>query len=501
MNTDIKLKYNYGYQWYIENGIYVKGYLFDQDDVLWEGAALTSYFSEVQSDADFRHKLEVANGMFSVIIDREDVVFMGVDRSRTFPLFYCIQNSRLRIADKADVLSTGGLSEQNVAEFLYTGYVTGRDTLLENVFQLESGSCIAFQDGELRPSCYFQCERKVVHDNSVAVLEQELVSIMDKVGERLVRKLNGRTAVIPLSGGYDSRIIAVLLRKLNYPNVMTYTYGVRSSPEVAISKKVAEQFGFPWHFIEYRKTLINGFVNSPEFQEYYPFASNCVSGFFTQDYFAVRYLKAHHMVPETAVFMPGHKSNAALDAYYVIGMNEHNVVAWLLRKRYYLRQRPDAFAERIQNQLSCPEPVDNFLNWSSKEFLSKFLVNSNRIYEYFGFEHLMPLWDRELTDFILNLEDSWRTNYKLLWQVWFKYYFEPFQVAYKKKEYPFLMQKAVGAVNRTKRFLYTDMNNFKYIAKMFLENEPLDVHWDSVKVNINTIQSTWYIKQLEKKFK
>jgi asparagine synthase (glutamine-hydrolysing) len=314
----------------------------------------------------------------------------------------------------------------------------------------------------------------------------------------LVRNLKGRTAVIPLSGGYDSRIIATLLKKLNYPDVITYTYGIRSSPEVAISKAVAEKFGFPWHFIEYRKELIDGFIDSSDFQAYYPFASNHVSSFFTQDYFAVKYLRDQRIVPEGAVFMPGHKSNAALDSSYVTGMNATNVVARLLQNRYTLRKRPEGFERKIESLLCCQSAVDNFLNWSSKELLSKFLVNSNRIYEYFGFEHLMPLWDKDLTDFILNLEDRWRTNYRLLWQVWFQYYFEPYEVAYKKKAYPFLIQKSVGVVKRAKRFLYADINNFKYIAKLFLNDEPLAVEWNSVQVNINTIQSSWYIRQLEK---
>lgn len=501
MSIVVRLEYNYGYRWYTENGVSVKGFIFNQHDDILEGADLAAYFADIVPGVTFEQKLEAANGMFAVIIHRDENVYFAVDRCRTFPLFFSVKDNDFSISDKSELISAKRLSKQNVREFLYTGYVTGRGTLLEDVFQAESGSYYTFRNGLLKQSYYFQCERTNVHDADNNNLEQSLVRIMDKVGERLVRKLNGKTAVIPLSGGYDSRIIATLLKKQNYSHVITFTYGIPSSPEVATSKKVAKQLGFPWYFIEYTKTLINGFVNSDEFREYYPFASNNVSGFFTQDYFAVKHLKEHKLIPRNSVFLPGQKSNGAMHGHFVAGIDADNVVERLIKYRYNLRKDPMGFESKIKQEMLFSSANDNFLNWSSKEYLSKFLVNSSRTYEFFGFEHLLPLWDKDFTCFVLNLKDELRDNFKLTRQVWFKYYFEPFKVPFTEKEYPFFMQKGVGIINRSKRFLYTDMNNFKYIAKMFLDDESLDVHWDSVRVNINTIQSTWYIKQLEKKFK
>lgn len=502
MNITVRLEYNYGYRWYTEKGVSVKGFILNQHDDVLEGASLAAYFSGVHSAIEFEQKLAEANGIFSVVIHWQDIVYFGVDRCRTFPLFFSTNGNSIFISDKSDAIGKKQLSAENVREFLYTGYATGKDTLLEGVFQVESGSYYAFEGEILKQSYYFQCERTYDHGTPEDTeLEQELVQLMDKVGARLVRMLKGRTAVIPLSAGYDSRIIAVLLKKLGYTQVITFTYGIPSSPEAITSKRVAKQLGFKWYFIDYTKDLINGFIRSDEFQEYYRFASNHVSSFFTQDYFAVKYLKKNTLIPDDAVFIPGHKSNGAMHGHFVTGIGADNVVERLIKYRYNLRSNPANFEDKIRKEMQFSSANDNFLNWSSKEYLSKFLVNADRIYEFFGFEHLLPLWDKEFTQFVLDLKDELRNDFILARQVWFKYYFEPFKVADKKREYPFLIQKAVGIVNRSKRFLYTDMNNFKYIAKKFLEDDDLDVRWDYVKVNINTIQSTWYIKQLEKNFK
>ena len=50
--------------------------------------------------------------------------------------------------------------------------------------------------------------------------------------------------LIPLSGGYDSRLIACLCKKSGLENVTCFTYGREDSFEVAISKKVASALGY-----------------------------------------------------------------------------------------------------------------------------------------------------------------------------------------------------------------------------------------------------------------
>ena len=49
----IKLKNNNGFKWYSSENIWVKGYVFDTDNKLYENDGLLSYFSTVKNSDDF----------------------------------------------------------------------------------------------------------------------------------------------------------------------------------------------------------------------------------------------------------------------------------------------------------------------------------------------------------------------------------------------------------------------------------------------------------------
>ena len=95
----ITLEFNHGFQWFEKNGIYVKGYVFDENNKLYQNSQLVDYFFGCENEEDFKRKLEHANGIFCVIIKRDDKTFIGVDRTRTFPIFYTEKENDFYISD------------------------------------------------------------------------------------------------------------------------------------------------------------------------------------------------------------------------------------------------------------------------------------------------------------------------------------------------------------------------------------------------------------------
>jgi asparagine synthase (glutamine-hydrolysing) len=127
-------------------------------------------------------------------------------------------------------------------------------------------------------------------------------------GKNVCSFLAGRTAVIPLSGGFDSRLIAVLMKKLNYENVICFTYG-RKTNEVEISQSVASKLGFKWYFVDYDAIDYIGFTKDEQFLTYAFEYSGAYSMVYLQEYFAVKYLKENNLIPEDSVFLPGHSGD------------------------------------------------------------------------------------------------------------------------------------------------------------------------------------------------
>ena len=499
MEIRIALQYNYGYSWVTGKGISVKGFIYNERNEILRDARLLAYFEDVRTEDDFKAKLEKANGLFSVIIQREDQVFFAVDITRTFPLFYALKQKGLIISDAAEACSDEPLQFEGLAknEFLFTGYVTGSRTLLSGVSQVQAGVYIAYKE-QLKTVTYHLYMADEKSEQSFEVLSEQLAGLFDEVGKRMVSTLNGRTALVPLSGGYDSRLIAVLLKRQNYPKVICFTYGIPSSSDVRLSEKVARQLGFPWHFVPYTEAVIGDFLDTPAFREYFRFAANYTSMFFTQDYFALRYLKEKSIIPDDSVVVPGHTGDFLAGGHLMPGLTQQNVRAGILKRHYVLRKGDSTTFQ--QNITTIPDalPFESFENWNMKERQAKFIINSNRNYEFWGYEHLIPLWDKELVHFFGNVSLEYRTGRKLFDQVLFRYFFQPKQVAFYKEDYPLVIRKVIGARNRLRRVVFSDNNNFKLIARHFENNMPLNVAWSSKDININSIQTTWYITWLEK---
>ena len=77
-------------------------------------------------------------------------------------------------------------------------------------------------------------------------LENVTLNILQKI----IDSADGRVIVVPLSGGYDSRLVASGFAYLGYKNVKCFSYGQKNNFESLISKKVAKKLGYDWKFIK-----------------------------------------------------------------------------------------------------------------------------------------------------------------------------------------------------------------------------------------------------------
>ena len=62
-----------------------------------------------------------------------------------------------------------------------------------------------------------------------------------------------------------------MLKKLNYDNVVCYTYGDEKQYEVKYSKIIAEQLGYEWHFIKYTDDEWNKMID----ETFYSYCDYC----------------------------------------------------------------------------------------------------------------------------------------------------------------------------------------------------------------------------------
>jgi asparagine synthase (glutamine-hydrolysing) len=445
VDYEIQLKNNKGFNWYNIGDIWAKGYIFDEVNNLYQNEELINYFDSVETEEDFKEKLRRANGFFNIIYKKNDLLFVAVDNLRSFPIFYSKRNGKIFISDSTNWIMKNvknmKVHPQYSEEYLVLGYVTEDNTLIENINQIPAGEflIINLNRTEIKKKKYFELQHNFEIKNVELNLIEQLDAIHIKIFQRLIDSLDGRKVILPLSGGYDSRLIAFMLHKLGYTNVLCFTYGNENDNEVKISKKVASLLNFKWVFIPYTREKWNKWYKSEKRKDYYKYSNPISSIPILQDWPAVGELLEMNIIPEDSIFIPGHSGDflagSHIPAWYSARtlinrgdfiesiFNKHfNMWNWD-RKSLFLKRH---FEENIENILGkitnmSPEEAANLFElWDWKERQSKLICNAVRVYEYWGFEWRMPLWDKELIEFWSTISLEFRENRNL----YFKYVHE-----------------------------------------------------------------------------
>jgi asparagine synthase (glutamine-hydrolysing) len=137
-----------------------------------------------------------------------------------------------------------------------------------------------------------------------------------------------------------------------------------------------------------------------------------------QDWPAVWTLKRLQLIPEDGVFVPGHTGDFLSGGHIPLILEREGdctrdrLVELLWDKHFSLnsaglvgRDLAELVRGKLADQLawfqggSAAETADAFEWWEWKERQSKFIGNAVRVYEFWGYEWRMPLWDAEWMHF------------------------------------------------------------------------------------------------------
>lgn len=425
------------------NGLeyFLKGNVFLNNRFIDPGKLAESIYPLICSEDGSKEKeliefLERLNGEFAIVIDAGDRIFCAVDKLRSIPLFYSLEEDDFLLTDTAYFLkdkSNFRLNEKNAAEFMVAGYVTGEETLFDGIKQVKNGEFLIYQkkDKFLKTSSYF----RFLHGTYFEASELQLLEMLDEVFVNIFSRLidstvkKGKKLAIPLSGGLDSRIIIGMLKRLGVNDVTCISYGRKGNRESLISKKVSEALGYKWLFVEYTTQKWHECYNSKEADQFQIMAGNLSSLPHMQDFLALRELKSQEKLPENSVFVPGHSGDMLAGSHiprsYLDNSRKYDLEVLLddsLRKHYNLWKWPQGselehiFKEKIKKCVNGLEIEDNNSCANAIEFVdfnerqAKFIVNSVRVYEFFNYEWRIPLWDAELINFFLRVPIKYRIS-------------------------------------------------------------------------------------------
>lgn len=424
--------------WNTSDNTFTKGSAFINEKLL-QGGVLTEFFNK----SIINTAVNEANGFWGLVQKQDNSILIAADRMRSYPLFYGVINNIAYISDDPywvkEKVGDKEFDEVSKNEFLLTGYVTGCDTLYKNVKQIQAGEMISIDFDEknnirVNSSKYYNfIHGNYFEDLSREQLLQEHELVLFKAVNRLIEYANGRTIVIPLSGGYDSRLVATMLKKMNYNNIITFTYGRVNNPECLISGEVAKRLDYKWIFIPYDNEKTYAWYNSIERKNFSTFG-DCLSTILSdREWPAVWELKRQNLIPNDCVFVPGHSGDFISGGHIPenlcianVNVNEEQFVEEIFKKHYVMwkwngvkNDWKSNFSNKILNcvEIQSFDKVDYWANcyekWNWQENQIKRMENSVKIYDFFKCDYWLPLWDYEYMNFWCSIPLKYRINKNL----------------------------------------------------------------------------------------
>jgi len=358
-------------------------------------------------------------GHWTIVEELDEKVSIATDRTRSHPLCFTYQDGRWLITDDIETLRYQipweSDREQN-SVFERTGFTLGSSTLVANVSATQAAEYLSLSpDGLVTRKPLFSYHYSEHPVSTPAELEKIFSDSLDTVLTRLLENSKGRQLVIPLSGGLDSRLLAAWLKKLEAPNIKTFTYGKPDSPETSISEQVASALGIEWFNVVLNPQRVRQAWRSHS-ADFLRATWKGTSLPHIQDWYALSVMRKQGLVDQDAIFLPGHTivGNTHDEELITTHADFTQIQQALLAHHTFLQGRSskvgktsawrDALQEAIEyvNYPKDARSIQELIEWFNlKERQAKYINNSMCSYEYFNYSWALPMLEPEVWNALL----------------------------------------------------------------------------------------------------
>ncbi|MCR2046962.1 asparagine synthase-related protein [Acetatifactor muris] len=417
---------NRGYKWTNKKGIYFKGYLQAENGEVWRSEEAIEQLYNIDSFEKFRKYLQKIYGVFAIIIEHGSEIWLASDVAGSIPLYYT--DDLKVVADDVDAIIKSDnnydeLDSLRAFELYATSYVGYNNTVYKRIKQIQIGSVCRIKNNSAIETSYY-VHAGNVSDRSEETAIQELDERTQAMMKRIIAAAEGRTVVISLSGGYDSRYVACSLKDNGVDDVICYTYGREGSFEVEQSRKVANALGYKWYNVQYNDSEIRELIHEDGYLDY----SNRPDYItYLQNYYAVNRLKETGMLPDNAVFITG-LCNDMPTGFYIpdskraeqFGFSNEGAAEYNVRQRFVKfsiteeaeRKYKSDILKFLQGMGISVKDYESFVSAldciETSGFHTHCYLNMNAVHGYFGYEWLLPCWDHDMLTYWYSLSPKLR---------------------------------------------------------------------------------------------
>ncbi len=408
--------------------MWFKGYIVDKKpQQLFE-----MFLVSIEDKKSMNELLDELVGHFSVVLQTKTNIFCAVDKIRSIPLLF---NNEIIFSCESDLdkgeNSLVSLDEERILELRMSGYCLERGTIIQGLRSLECGEYVNIdrESGEAHFERYYTYQKTELSKASNEDLLEELKRVTLQVLEDCVKQADGKRIVVPLSAGYDSRLVVSGLKKLGVENVHCFSYGAKGNFESIAAKKIAEKLGYSWEFVENRPRNQRIFYKSKKWKEFKSYCNSYSASPFVQDVSILPRLKGVNIEKEKLLFINGNSGDFISGLHIDREFFENDktslvdIVKLVFKKHYSLwkslknKKNEEKIEQKIlgivkeQNTSLKPYQIYEALELINRQ--SKFVVSGQRSYEFWGQDWALPLWSNRYLDFWVKVPKALKKDQSL----------------------------------------------------------------------------------------
>ena len=188
------------------------------------------------------------SGMFSFAIwdNVKEEIIIARDSFGIKPLYYNFINNKLSFCSELKALMQSKqfnyeLNYEAINSYLLSGYFHEPNTIINNIYQLESGHCIVFNKNSFSKIDY--TENNVIKNNKNINKEETLEIVKDSFTKSIKHHLESDVPIgIFLSGGIDSTSVLSVASQFSEVNTLSIGFEEKKWDESHISKNIAKYY-------------------------------------------------------------------------------------------------------------------------------------------------------------------------------------------------------------------------------------------------------------------
>lgn len=193
--------------------------------------------------------VDFIDGSFVLAVDDiRSGIWCATDYSASYPLYYNLNSDTLDITNRPENIKINGLEDldlEGVTTFINSGHPWGELTLVKSWKVLRPGQILRITKNDIASISYYfnpEIDESIEGFESPAELLKEIDRSLLSIAS-LYKKI-----LIPLSGGVDSRLIAVQCHKLGIPfETITFVADEREGDDFAVASQLAKVLNVKHH--------------------------------------------------------------------------------------------------------------------------------------------------------------------------------------------------------------------------------------------------------------